>query len=138
MCKSICDSHAICSKPVLICYTGRTYSEKCCVLDYYAWEDPGISWDIAMLLASGGLGFVVLFIIEFKVFSNLIFDAEYSEKNIPREHKEQLDSEVWAEKVRVRKLDKKQIGEYGLVAKDLCKFYREQFAVKRLCLTVRE
>lgn len=123
-------------KPVLICYTGRTYSEKCCILDFYAWEDPGIMWDIVMLMASGLIGFVLLFVFEFKIFSNLIMDTEYSAKNMPLEDKRSLDSEVLAEKVRIRSLPQERIGKYGLVAKDLCKFYREHFAVKRLCLTI--
>lgn len=119
-------------KPVLICYTGRTYSEKCCILDFYSWEDPGIMWDIVMLMVSGLIGFVLLFVIEFKVLSNLL---SYTPKNMPRENK-RLDSEVLGEKVRIRSLPKDRIGKYGLVAKDLCKFYGEHFAVKRLCLTI--
>lgn len=138
MCKSICDSSEICSKPVLICYTGRLYSEKCCILDYLAWEEPGIAWDLLMLFVSGLSAFVLLFIIEFKFLANLIFSVEYNEKNIPPEHKETLDSEVWEEKAKIRKMDKAAIKDYGLVAKDLCKFYREHFAVKRLCLRVKE
>lgn len=138
MCKALCDSNLMCRKPEIICYTGREYSEKCCILDYYAWVEPGIAMDLAAMFCSGIIGFIILFVIEFKLLTNMIFNTEYSLKRIPKEKRETLDPEVWAEKLRVRSLHKAQIGEYGLVAKDLCKFYQEHFAVKRLCLTVRE
>ena len=139
MCTRVCASHPLCEIPVLICYTGRTYSDKCCVLDYYSWQEPGILMDICMLLASGLGAFIVLFLVEFKVFTNLIFDFEtISEKTIPPEEPAKLDQEVLHEKLIVRRMDKESIKNYGLVAKDLCKFYRDNFAVKRLCLTVQE
>lgn len=138
MCRSVCDSSAICSMPELICYTGRRYSEQCCVLNYFAWQSPGIASDIVFLLSAGLIAFILLFVIEFKVLTNLILGSEYNEKNMPPELRHTLDPDVWTEKMQVRALEKSQILKYGLVAKDLCKFYREHFAVKRLCLRVKE
>lgn len=138
MCTSICDSHPICTKPVLVCYTGRQFSEKCCVLDFFAWEDPGISWDIAVLLASGLIAFILLFAIEYKILSRLLLGQEYKDKEVPKDDRKTMDLDVWTEKERVRKLTKGKIMQYGLVAKDLCKYYREHYAVKRLCLTVSQ
>lgn len=138
MCQSICDSIPHCTKPVLMCYTGSSYSDKCCELNYFAWTEPGISMDLAMLGLSGTLAFITLFVHEFKWLSNKIFALEYKTKDIPEEHRKKLDPDVWAEKDRVRHLTRKEIGKFGLVAVDLCKFHGENFAVKRLCMTVRQ
>lgn len=144
MCRAICrsmndaDSES-CPHPIMICYSNVPHGDKCCEMEYFGWDPPGIGRDITMLVTSGLLAFIILFLYEFGVFANLLFVwsgyKSYILKHIPPEAKN-LDPDVEAEKLKVRKLKPETYKKFGLVAKDLCKFYNKHYAVKRLCLTI--
>lgn len=95
-----------------------------------------------MLLTSGLLAFIFLFLYEFKILSNLVFVwsgyKEFAERFIPFEDPALIDRDVWKEKTRVRSLRTRNFKRYGVVAKDLCKFYNSLYSVKRLCLAIKK
>lgn len=142
VCKTMNDAQVdSCIHPLVICYLNIPHADKCCEMEYFGWDPPGIGRDLVMLLASGFLALGVLFLYEFRVFTNLIFVwsgyKKYAIKHIPAESKN-LDPDVEAEKIKVRKLSSSEYKNAALVAKDLCKFYNKHFAVKRLCLTIEK
>lgn len=95
-----------------------------------------------MLLISGFMAFVVLFLVEFQIISNLVLVYSgfkgYAKRFIPSEDPALIDPDVWKEKTRVRSLQSRKYKKYGVVAKDLCKFYDSHYAVKRLCLAIKK
>lgn len=145
MCESVCSSMngangvGTCVHPLVICYLNLPHADKCCEMEYFGWDPPGMGRDLIMLVTSGILALSILFLHEFRIFTNIIFVwsgyKKYAIKHIPPETRD-MDPDVEAEKIKVRKLRNNEYKTAALVSKDLCKFYNKYYAVKRLCLTI--
>lgn len=125
-----------------MCRSNETFAEHCCVLDYYAWEAPGIGRNMVFQIGVGFVLFLVLFLIEFEVPQSLYYHSTLYERLIakkpPRKERKnwEFDSDVLAENQRIGRMGNNQIKRYNLVLRCMTKYYGTFLAVNNLSLAV--
>lgn len=136
MCQEICDVSGIPGCTIdLIC----SFEEFCCVNGYYTWEAPGIGRHITYLVVTGLVLIVILFLKELRVFDGLFYRSRkiYTGPSPPETEDEVMDSDVRAEKDRIKAMGPEDIRNNNLVVKSMTKFYKNHLAVNQLCLAVQ-
>ncbi|CAG9855955.1 unnamed protein product [Phyllotreta striolata] len=108
-------------------------------LRYYKWEAPGIGRNLLYSFLTGCFLFVLLLLIEYKVFSNIgyLYSRALFRKKpkiLPNE-----DSDVAEEREKLHVATEADIqNNYTLAIRDLTKYYKNFLAVNGLCLGVRK
>lgn len=134
--------NSFCEFPVEMCHSNVSFAENCCVLDYFAWEAPGIGRNMTFQIGTGFVLFVVLFLIEFQVpqtwYRNSLLYQRLLSKQPPRKEKLdwEYDSDVLLENRKIDQFGMKQIKSYNLVLQRMTKYYGHFLAVNRLSLAV--
>jgi ATP-binding cassette, subfamily A (ABC1), member 3 len=119
-------------------------------VSYFRWKTPGILKMIVYLLLVGVFSFVILFLIEFKVFEMINYSLRTINRTITKalfndhkdnstvfKDKEISDSDVRIEKEKIKELQRADYAKYNLVMKDLTKYYKNFLAVDQLCIGVK-
>lgn len=91
------------------------------------------------LLITGFILIVILFLKELRVLDGLIYRSKniYSGPPPPETEDEVMDSDVWAEKERIKAMGMAEIRNNNLLVKSMTKFYKNHLAVNQLCLAVQ-
>jgi len=123
---------------------------RCCNLDYFAWEEPGILRNIVYFIVVGIAAFAVLFLIEFRVFEVLYYYIRMMYRTIvglvaPNLLKrppnfgetENDDEDVQHEKERLNSMLTSDYENYNLVMKNMSKYYKDLLAVNQLCIGIQ-
>lgn len=106
---------------------------------YYKWTAPGIGRNLTFSFIEGIVLFILLLLIEYEVFSKVIYFIE--QKFFPKHPLgiESEDSDVAEQKEIIRNLSQTEIRfNYMLAIKDLTKYYKNFLAVNGLCLGVKK
>ncbi|XP_057661740.1 phospholipid-transporting ATPase ABCA3-like [Diorhabda carinulata] len=105
--------------------------------NYFEWQSPGIGRNIVFTLFTCFFWILLLLIVEYKVFSRLIYYV--NQKLFPRHpiDIQDEDDDVAREKLRIHNLTDSQIvNNHSLVLKDLTKYYKKFLAVNGLTLGI--
>lgn len=126
-----------------MCHSNVSFAKKCCVLDYFAWQSPGIGRNLCFQMFTGLALFILVFLIEFdvpqKLYRHLFI---YQKRKIAKQQDalirpdEQYDSDVLQENRRIAGLGYNQIKGFNLVLKRITKYYGDFLAVNNLSLAV--
>lgn len=113
---------------------------QCCNLDHFNWDAPGIGRNLAFLILVGIILYTVLFLIEFGHFKTIIHRLFHKTDDKALEEISQvaLDTDVQAEKVKVRNMSMEEIRESNMVMMDMVKMYGKFPAVKGVSVAVKE
>lgn len=113
---------------------------QCCNLDHFNWDSPGIGRNLAFLILFGIILFIVLFLIEFGQFKRIIYRLCHKSDDKALEEIPQvaLDTDVQAEKLKVRNMSMEEIRESNMVMMDMVKVYGRFPAVKGVSVAVKE
>ncbi|XP_066260323.1 phospholipid-transporting ATPase ABCA3-like [Euwallacea similis] len=106
--------------------------------NFYKWESPGIGRNLAYSFAVGLVLLILLLLIEYEVFSGVVY--VFQQKFFPKKNVEvhNEDSDVQAEKHKIRNTPERQLHQtYNIVVKDLTKYYKRHLAVNGLCLGIK-
>lgn len=135
-CNTLCIITPNCTVSSDVC---NLYGE-CCNLDHFKWEDPGIGRNLIFLVLVGVFLFIVLFLKEFGLLKSLYYKVFRSSDESALEliPKVALDSDVQAEKIKVRNMSTKDIAESNMVMMDMVKVYGKFPAVKGVSVAVKE
>lgn len=107
--------------------------------DYYKWKAPGIGRNLFYSFTEGTVLFILLLMIEYEVFSKLIYYIE--QKYFPKYpvNIENEDSDVAEQKELIRNsTEAERRLNYILTINDLTKYYKNFLAVNGLCLGVKK
>ncbi|RZC40676.1 ATP-binding cassette sub-family A member 3-like, partial [Asbolus verrucosus] len=122
--------------------TTEALANYCCerTPDYFKWKSPGVGRNLLYSFLFGIILFVLLNLMEYKMFSRIIdiIAQKYYNKKIPHENQEE-DSDVLEEKQKIQSTPEWQLQkDYILVLKDITKYYNNFLAVNGLCLGVKQ
>lgn len=119
-------------------------------LGYFNWEEPGILRNIVYFLGVGVGAFIVLFLIEFRIFEilyyyfRMVYRATFGIlcKNFLRrppvpESSAQTDIDVKYEKERINAMLPADFLNYNLVMKNVSRYYKDFLAVNQLCVGIK-
>nr|XP_023023597.1 ATP-binding cassette sub-family A member 3-like [Leptinotarsa decemlineata] len=108
-------------------------------ISYFQWDSPGIGKNLFFSCFTGFSSYIILFSIEYGVFSRL---TSYFEKYVSIHQPVKImeeDSDVIDEKERISNATEMDIRlTYQLAVRDLTKFYKKSLAVNGLCLGVKK
>ncbi|XP_055683327.1 phospholipid-transporting ATPase ABCA3 isoform X3 [Lutzomyia longipalpis] len=113
--------------------------DQCCVQGYFDFTDPGIGRDLVYMAVVGVIMFGILLIKETRVLEGVFYRGKKAiEAPIPETEEESglLDSDVQAEKNRIREMTLADIENHNLILKDMTKYYGKFLAVNQLCVGV--
>lgn len=102
-------------------------------MDYFAWDEPGVGRNIFFSFIVGTIALVLLLIIEFGVFSKLMYKINANASSRPMPIPDE-DVDVANEKEKIRN---SSLAEYTVVLKDLTKYYKKFLAVNGLSLGIK-
>lgn len=112
-------------------------ANKSPVTDVYGWE-TGIGRYLTYLCVSGIVYFVLLFMIEFRVFSGAAQSTRGAfEGNLPGQSNNAIDDDVIEEKKKVDAMSSQDLHVNNLVLRKLTKFYGRFLAVNQISVGVK-
>ncbi|XP_050098673.1 phospholipid-transporting ATPase ABCA3-like [Anopheles aquasalis] len=107
---------------------------QCCNTEVFTFERTGISRNLMYLFVVGLLSFLALLFIEYRVLDRVF--RRKSKLAAPPADSDDIDSDVRAEKARVRALTEGEIAANNLVLRDVTKYYGKFLAVNQLSLAI--
>ncbi|XP_058116459.1 phospholipid-transporting ATPase ABCA3-like [Anopheles ziemanni] len=129
VCDSQCELIPNCT-PELLC---QLFSQ-CCNTEIFTFERTGISRNLMYLFVVGLICFLLLMFFEYRVFARIF--RRKTKTAAPPSEADDIDSDVRAEKLRVRSLTDGEIAANNLVLRDVTKYYKKFLAVNQLSLAV--
>lgn len=104
----------------------------------YDWEEPGIGRNLIYMVTTGIGFFVILLVIEYRVFAGLVyFILSFFERKLPpMSQNGQIDDDVNAEKRRVNGMTLSDLDTNNLVLQSLSKFYGKFLAVNQISIGI--
>jgi ATP-binding cassette, subfamily A (ABC1), member 3 len=115
-------------------------------LGFFNWEEPGILRNIVYFFGVGIGAFIILFLIEFRVFEVLyyhirmvyrtIFGAFLRRPPVP-ESSADTDVDVRYEKERINAMSVEDYQNHNLVMKNVSRYYKDFLAVNQLCIGIK-
>lgn len=139
ICTEACLRTSRCERPEEMCHSNATFAEHCCVLDYFAWQFPGIGRNMVFQMGVGFGLFILLFLIEFEIPQMIFCRSMGYKTSITRKTAKkdtEVDSDVLAENKRIDGMGINQIKGYNLVLRCMTKYYGSFLAVNNLSLAV--
>jgi ATP-binding cassette, subfamily A (ABC1), member 3 len=119
-------------------------------LDYFAWEEPGILRNIVYFIFVGLSAFLILFLVEFRVFEVLYYYIRMVYRAVagmisprlvrrppPLRSDYDDDPDVKAEKEHVNSMLSHDYQNYNLIMKNVSKYYKDFLAVNQLCIGIK-
>lgn len=107
-------------------------------LNVYDWNEPGISIYLTYMGVSGVVYFMLLFMIEFRVFSKVIQCTRGTfEGTLPSQQESAIDDDVKEEKEKVDTMSSQDLQVNNLVLQNLSKFYGKFLAVNQISVAVK-
>lgn len=105
----------------------------------YAWQEPGIGRNLAYMGVTGVVAFLLLLIIEYRLFAGIIYYVRsFFEQELPStEAGGQIDDDVNAEKRRVNAMNSDDLQTNNLALQNLSKFYGKFLAVNQICIGIK-
>lgn len=105
----------------------------------YAFEEPGIGRNLIYMVATGIVSFLVLLIIEYRVFEGVTYYLHsFFERKLPLMTVEgEIDTDVDAEKKRVKQMTMADLETNNLVLQSLTKFYGSFLAVNQISIGIQ-
>lgn len=107
----------------------------------YAWKEPGIGRNLIYMGATGVVCFIILMIIEYRVFEGISYYlGSFFEREVPvptANQVSQIDSDVDAEKKRVKQMTMADLEANNLVLQSLVKYYGKFLAVNQLSIGIQ-
>ncbi|XP_023309746.1 ATP-binding cassette sub-family A member 3-like [Anoplophora glabripennis] len=105
---------------------------------FFMWKSPGIGRNICYLCMTGLTFFLIIIMIESKLFLMLF----YRIKGKKRHHLQGVtftgeDDDVAEERSKIKNASREELLSYTLILRDLTKVYKKLLAVNSLCLGVR-
>lgn len=109
------------------------------LVDTYGWQEPGIGRNLAYMGVIGVGPFILLLIIEYRIFASLIYYVCEDSKQEPPQIRasREIDSDVKAEKKRINSMSSKELQTNNLVVKNLTKYYGKFLAVNQISFGVK-
>lgn len=106
---------------------------------FYAFEKPGIGQNLTYMAVIGVLCFLMLLVIEYRVFESVIYSVRsiFERKLPPMASKDEIDNDVDDEKKRIEQMSMADLRENNLVLQSLSKFYGKLLAVNRISIGVK-
>ncbi|XP_058065569.1 phospholipid-transporting ATPase ABCA3-like [Anopheles bellator] len=129
VCDSQCELIPDCT-PELLCQE----FPQCCNTAVFTFERTGISRNLMYLFVVGLVSFLLLMFVEYRVLDRLF--GRKASRTVPPTEGDDTDSDVLAEKRRVRELTGAEIVANNLVLRDVTKYYKKFLAVNQLSLAV--
>ncbi|XP_053684912.1 phospholipid-transporting ATPase ABCA3-like [Sabethes cyaneus] len=117
--------------PLPICYED---------LHFYQWDRPGIGRHLYYSLFMTAIYFGLLFLLDFKVLKVLVQKTRewhYRGKHKLQTDRNEIDSDVLAEKLRIEKMTEAERTETNLVAHQMTKYYNRFLAVNQLSVGIK-
>lgn len=108
-------------------------------IDYFAWDEPGITRDIVYMFGVGTTFFIILLMIEYRIVAAIIYFLRtccQRKQPIDLNDTGRIDSDVQDEKTKVAEMTKTDIECHNLVLKDMSKLYGEFLAVNQMSVKV--
>lgn len=114
----------------------HTGPQTCKKGDIFAYDKPGIRRNLYYMAGTAIVGYVLLFIMEFRVIRTLIYfvNRKFKLKLPPAGS---IDGDVTTEKDRVAEMTDDDLQTHDLVLKDLTKLYGETVAVNQISVGVQ-
>lgn len=119
-------------------------------LGFFKWKEPGIGRNIVYFFGVGIVAFLVLFLIEFRIFEILyyyirrLYRAVFGIlcknclQNPPMpENSAQTDVDVKYEKERINAMLPEDFNNYNLIMKNMSRYYKNFLAVNQLCVGIK-
>lgn len=105
----------------------------------YAWKEPGIGRNLIYMAVTGVVCFIILLIIEYRVFEGIsYYISSFFEREVPAPAAQaQIDSDVDAEKKRVKQMTMADLEANNLVLQSLVKYYGKFLAVNQLSIGIQ-
>jgi len=134
-CGVLCEMMDNCT-PQLICSIHST----CCELDYFSFKGNGIATSLVALAVIAVVAFFLLYAIEYRWIQSIFYSFRKSKtlKNIPESEDNFIDTDVYAEKEKIRTTASSLIANNNLLIKDMTKFYGKQLAVNQISVGVEK
>jgi len=119
-------------------------------LGFFEWEEPGILRNIVYFFCVGIGAFVILFLMEFRIFEVLYYYVRMMYRAvfglfcksclrrppIP-ENSAQCDVDVKYEKERINTMMPEDLQNYNLIMKNVSRYYKDFLAVNQLCVGIK-
>lgn len=119
-------------------------------MGYFKWKEPGIARNIIYFWGVGIAAFIILFLIEFRVFEvlyyyiRMVYRAVFGVfcKNCLRrppvpESNDDTDVDVKYEKERINEMLPADYLNYNLIMKNVSRYYKDFLAVNQLCVGIK-
>lgn len=105
----------------------------------YAWKEPGIGRNLIYMATTGFVCFFVLLIIEYRVFEGIsYYISSFFERKLPAPSTQHaIDTDVDAEKSRVKQMTMADLEANNLVLQSLSKYYGKFLAVNQLSIGIQ-
>ncbi|XP_055623835.1 phospholipid-transporting ATPase ABCA3-like [Toxorhynchites rutilus septentrionalis] len=129
LCKRQCELITRCTEDLMCMFV-----PECCGEDVFTFGESGINRNLLFFIGIGVGAFVLMMLIEYRVFNWLINRRVVG--NIGEEESTP-DSDVLAEKQKIETMTQPEIASYNLVLKNLSKYYNKFRAVNRISVGVR-
>lgn len=133
-------------------YSLNFHFELLSILDlgYFNWEEPGILRNIVYFIGVGFGAFVILFLMEFRIFEVIYYYVRMVQRAIfgilcktclrrppIPEDSAQCDIDVKYEKERINSMMPADFANYNLVMKNMSRYYKDFLAVNQLCIGIK-
>ncbi|KAJ6635436.1 Phospholipid-transporting ATPase ABCA3 [Pseudolycoriella hygida] len=114
--------------------------KSCCDPHFFGFDESGIGIQLVALFVIGVVSFFILFAMEFRWIQNFYFRLRSLKRvtNIPESEDGTVDSDVMAEKNKIRSLTPYIEANNNLIVKDFTKFYGNILAVNQICVGVNK
>lgn len=105
----------------------------------YAWKEPGIGRNLVYMAVTGVVCFIILLIIEYRLFEGIsYYISSFFERELPVPAAQtQIDTDVDAEKKRVKQMKMPDLQANNLVLQSLSKYYGKFLAVNQLSIGIQ-
>ncbi|CRK89801.1 CLUMA_CG003438, isoform A [Clunio marinus] len=112
---------------------------SCCDRNIYSFSGEGIGTNLVALVLVGILSFLMLFAMEYRWLQNIYYyltkTLEHS-LDVPESEDGFVDSDVLAEKIKIRSVTDFLREKCNLLIKDFTKYYGKRLAVNQICVAV--
>lgn len=105
---------------------------------YFAWKKPGIGQSLAYMATVGVVFFFILFLIECRLFDNVIYCVMKCCRRKPPKLLETIDDDVSEEKRRIDTMSKEEKKAHSLVLHNLTKFFGTFLAVNQISVGIEK
>lgn len=123
------------------------YEEFSPDLGYFNWKEPGIARNIVYFVGVGIGAFIILFLIEFRIFEIIYYWLRMLYRGVccksflrnppATEGSATGDVDVKYEKERIEAMATEDLQNYNLVMKNVSRYYRNFLAVNQLCVGIK-